>query len=87
MCSKKKQKKEEEVQQTDVNPVYEGAADYDYDDMGNCANMKNYSIDEVSSTHKKQVKAEVINRNSIYGESEEGWENAVVVDNNQYYEC
>lgn len=85
-CSKKNQKKEQEGQQ-DVNPVYEGAADYEYDDMGNYDATEQFDSNEVSSAPKKEVKAEVVDRNSIYGESEEGgWENAVIVDNNQYYE-
>ena len=62
--------------EADINPVYDGAADYEYDDT---------SIDV--TVGKKEVKAEVVDRSSIYGESEEGgWENAVVVDNNPYYE-
>ena len=52
ICRKKKHKKESEAS-TDVNPVYEGAADYDYDEM-------NYSTmateDSVKATvNKKEV--------------------------------
>ena len=73
----------------DVNPVYEGGADYEYDDMGNYNNddddKGNYDKIEVS-TRKREVKAEVVDRSSIYGEKEEGWEDAVVVDSNPDYE-
>ena len=60
-------------------------------EVGNCPKMVKYNSDETSSTHKKEVKAEVVDRNSVYaidyGEGDEEWENAAVVDNNQYYEC
>ena len=69
-------KKETEIK-ADMNPVYDGAADYEYDVVGNHNNI------EVSPLRKKEVKAEVVDRTSIYGkEEEEGWENAVLVDNN-----
>ena len=55
-------------------------------EVGNCPKMVKYNSDETSSTHKREVKAEVVDRNSVYGEGEKDWENAVVVDNNQYYE-
>ena len=31
------------------------------------------------------MRAEVVDRSSIYGEKEEGWEDAVAVDNNPDY--
>ena len=79
VCSKKNQEKREQKSQADKNPVYEGAADYEYDEMGN------YDTLEESTTGKKEVKAEVVDRCSIYGEKEEGWEDAVAVDNNPDY--
>ena len=80
ICSKKCRKKE--AGQADVNPVYDGGIDYEYDEM------ENYSSVEMSSLSPKrrEVKAEVVDRSSIYGEEEEGWENVVIVDNNPYYE-
>ena len=78
--SKKKRQKKNQEAQADVNPVYDGAADYEYDDMGNYDSM------EVSTRKKKELKAEVVDRSSIYGEKEEGWEDAVVVDENPNYE-
>ena len=65
----------------DVNPVYDGAADYEYEDD----NEDNYDTMEVSTRRKKEVKAEVVDRSSIYGEKEEGWEDAVVIDENPIY--
>ena len=65
-----------------MNPVYDGAADYEYDEM------VTHDSTKVIMTVRREVKAEVVDRSSIYGEEEgEGWENAVVVDNNHYYEC
>ena len=76
-------KKRSELQvPADVNPVYDGAADYEYEDD----NEDNYDTMEESTRRKKEVKAEVVDRSSIYGEEEEGWENVVVVDNNPYYQ-
>ena len=80
VCSRKKKQKKESKAQADVNPVYDGAADYEYDDMGNYDSM------EVSTRKKKELKAEVVDRSSIYGEKEEGWENAVAIDENPNYE-
>ena len=79
VCSKKNQEKREQKSQADKNPVYEEAADYEYDEMGN------YDTLEESTIGKKEVKAEVVDRCSIYGEKEEGWEDAVAVDNNPDY--
>ena len=62
-----------------LKQIYEGAADYEYDEMGN------YDTLEESTIRKKEVKAEVVDRCSIYGEKEEGWEGAVAVDNNLDY--
>ena len=80
ICSKKCRKKE--AGQVDVNPVYDGGIDYEYDEM------ENYNSVEMSSLSlkRREVKAEVVDRSSIYGEEEEGWENVVVVDNNPYYQ-
>ena len=50
--------------------------DYDYDTMGG----------EVSTRRRREVKMEVVDRNSVYGKTEEGWEGAVLVDNNPVYE-
>ena len=81
VCSKKKnQKKKEQEAQADVNPVYDGGLDYEYDDMGNYDSM------EVSIRKKREVKAELVDRCSIYGEKEEGWEDAVAIDENPNYE-
>ena len=38
------------------------------------------------SVQKREVKAEVVDRNSVYGESEEGWEGAILNDCNDNYE-
>lgn len=78
---KKKQKKESKSRQADRNPVYDGDLDYVYDDMGNYDTME-----ESTRGKKTEVKDEVVDRSSIYGEKEEGWENAVVVDENPNYE-
>ena len=79
MYSKKKQRSELQVP-ADVNPVYDGA-DYEYEDD----NEDNYDTMEVSTRRKKEVKAEVVDRCSIYGEKEEGWEDAVIIDENPNY--
>ena len=50
ICRKKKQHREADIP-TDVNPVYEGAADYDYDEM-NYDTMGNE--DSVKVTVKKK---------------------------------
>ena len=77
VCSKKKQ---EEEAQSDPNPLYDGGRDYDYYE-------DNYDTMEASNRRKKEVKDEVVDRNSIYGEKEEeGWEDVVVVDENPNYE-
>ena len=47
--------------------------------------LGNYNSVNMSSLIR-EVKAEVVDRSSIYGEEEEGWENVVVVDNHPYYE-
>ena len=77
VCSKKN-RNEKEVE-ADVNPVYDGAADYDYDDLGN------YDSIEVSTRRRREVRAELVDRSSIYGEKEEGWEGTLAVDNNPDY--
>ena len=78
LCSRKQKKKKET--QADVNPVYDGGLDYEYDDMGN------YDTMEDPTRKKREVKAEAVDRCSIYGEKEEGWEDAVVIDENPDYE-
>ena len=78
ICSKKKQENELAAR-ADVNPEYDGGVDYVYDDMGN------YESTEVSTSRRREVTAELVDRSSIYGEEEEGWENAVAVDANSYY--
>ena len=82
MYSKKKQRSQLQAP-ADVNPVYDGAADYEYEDD----NEDNYDTMEESTRRKKEVKAEVVDRSSIYGEKEEGWEDAVVIDENPNYEA
>ena len=67
--------------EADVNPVYDGAADYEYDEMVTYDDSNKV----IMTTVRREVKAEVVDRSSIYGEEEEGWENAVVVDNNPDY--
>ena len=84
VCSKKKKQKAESEHGADVNPMYEGGADNEYNDMGNYNNDDNDNNDEVLA-RKKEVKAEVVDRSSIYGEKEEGWEDAVIVDTNPDY--
>ena len=74
-CQKRK-----DQTQTDGNPVYEGAADYEYDEVETPNSSNEVSV------QKREVKAEVVDRNSVYGESEEGWEDAVVNDCNDNYE-
>ena len=78
ICSKKKNELEARV---DLNPVYDGAVDYVYDEMGNDDSNEVLS----RSRRKTEVKAEVVDRSSIYGEKEEGWEDAVAIDSNSYY--
>ena len=56
-CVLNKKKNEAKAE---VNPDYAGAADYEYDDMGN------YDSIEVVPK-KKEGKAEVVYRSSIYG--------------------
>ena len=79
ICPKTKKQKNEPEARVDVNPEYAVAADYVYDEMGNDDNI------EVLTMRKREVKAEVVDRSSIYGEKEEGWENIVAVDTNSYY--
>ena len=75
-------KRKERIDQADVNPMYDSAADYEYEEMTNLDTNK-------ISTRKREVTAEVVDRNSTYGEEEEEgeWGDPVVVDNNPYYEC
>ena len=80
VCSRKRKQKNELEAHVDVNPVYDGAADYLYDEMGNYDSIK------VLTMRKKEVKVEVVDRSSIYGQKEEGWEGALAVDKNPYYE-
>ena len=47
--------------------------------------LGNYNSVNMSSLIR-EIKAEVVDSSSIYGEEEEGWENVVVVDNNPYYQ-
>ena len=64
--------------------MYDGGRDYDYYEEDDY-----YDTMEVSTRmRKKEVKAEVVDRNSIYGEKEgDGWEDAIVVDENPNYEA
>ena len=103
VCRKKKQDRKADIP-ADVNPVYEGAADYDYDEM-NYDTMGNEDGIEVTVKKKEvtlsvlscpflfalnktsnQVKAEAVDRSSVYGEEEQGWEDAVAVDVNPTYD-
>jgi len=76
-CFSKSAKREK----TDENPAYEGATDYEYEEVETINNSNEVSV------QKREVKVEVVDRNSVYGESEEGWQDAVVNDNNDNYEC
>ena len=68
--------------QADENPVYEGAPDYEYLDM------TNYNDNGLTTKRRREVKADIVDRSSVYGEMEEGgWEDAVERDNNPYYEA
>ena len=73
----------EQANQADQNPTYEGGADYDYE----YDDMTNYDTVEVSTKKRTEVKAEVVDRSSIYGEEEEGWDDAVFIDTNPNYEA
>ena len=66
ICSKRKRKKTNLEGRADVNPVYDGAADYEYeyDEMGNY-DMGNYDTMEESIRRKKEVKAEVVDRSRV----------------------
>ena len=66
--------------QADENPRYEGAPDYEYDEV---ANHDNAEIQ--NNNGRRKVRAEVVDRCSIYREKEEGWED-VATDNNPYYD-
>ena len=57
---KKCQKRKDKIQ-SDENPAYEGAADYEYDEVETLNNSKEVSV------QKREVKAEVLDRNSVYG--------------------
>ena len=80
VCSRKRKQKNELEAHVDVNPVYDEAADYVYDEMGNYDSIK------VLTMRKKEAKAEVVDRSSIYGKKEEGWEGALAHDRNPNYE-
>ena len=47
-----------------LKQIYEGAADYEYDEMGNY-DMGNYDTMEESIGRKKEVKAEVVDRSRV----------------------
>ena len=76
---KKCQKRKDETQ-TDENPTYEGATDYEYDEVETINSSNEVPV------QKREVKAEVLDRNSVYGESEEGLEDAVANGANDNYE-
>ena len=59
--------------------VYAGARVYHNNDH-------NFPSMYGATRKKEEVKAEVVDRSSIYGEKEEGWEDAVAVDENPNYE-
>ena len=80
VCRKCFREKKVMKAQTSVNPDYAGAADYVYDEMGNYDTME-----ESSRRKKREVKGEVVDRCSVYGKEEEGWENALAIDSNPDY--
>ena len=79
ICWKWCKNKKKEARGADVNPMYEGAPDYENEEVVN--------YDMTTTSTRREVKAEVVDRSSIYGEEEDGWENVVVLDHNPYYEC
>ena len=80
-------KKDDEAQ-ADENPMYEGAADYEYDNVDNSSEATDTTMgrETTDTTMRREVRAEVVDRNSIYGEEVEGWEGAVTSDNNPDYD-
>ena len=80
-------KKTDEAQ-ADENPMYEGAADYEYDNVDNSSEVTDTIMgrETKDTTMRREVRAEVVDRNSIYGEEVEGWEGALTSDNNPDYD-
>ena len=80
-------KKEDEAQ-ADENPMYEGAADYEYDNVDNSSEVTSTIMgrETTDTSMRREVRAEVVDRNSIYGEEVEGWEGALTSDNNPDYD-
>ena len=78
-------KKDDEAR-ADENPMYEGAADYEYDNIDNCAEATDTTMRTETIDTRREVRAEVVDRNSNYGEEVEGWEGALTSDNNPDYD-
>ena len=80
-------KKTDEAQ-ADENPMYEGAADYEYDNVDNSSEVTDTIMgrETTDTTMRREVRAEVVDRNSIYGEEVEGWVGALTSDNNPDYD-
>ena len=76
--------RDQKMMKQDINVNYDRAGvDYEYDTTG-----QDYDYDTMGdkvSTRRKAVKMEVVDRNSVYGKTEEGWEGAVAVDRNPVY--
>ena len=68
--------------------MYEGAADYEYDNVDNSSEVTDTIMgrETTDTTMRREVRAEVVDRNSIYGEEVEGWEGALTSDNNPDYD-
>ena len=86
ICQKCRKKTDEA--QADENPMYEGAADYEYDNVDNSSEVTDTIMgrETTDTTMRREVRAEVVDRNSIYGEELEGWEGALTSDNNPDYD-
>ena len=66
-----------------MNPIHNGGADYEYGDMGNSDTLKLSSRRKkgVPREVKREVKAELVDRISIYGQKEESYQLSVVMIN------
>ena len=76
--------RDKKMMKQDINDTYDRAGvDYEYDTTG-----QDYDFDTTGddvSHRRKAVKMEVVDRNSVYGKTEEDWEGAVAVDRNPVY--
>ena len=82
MCFKRFRAKKMMKQDINVDYNREGV-DYEYSTTGEDYNYD--TMDNEVSTKRKAVKMELVDRNSVYGKMEEGWEGAVAVDTNPVY--